>query len=107
VPKVPTRGGCLDDSGSESRKINWQRGQFLVLVTKIISIILIVCRIVRELGSPIAALGGLEALIFTAGIGENAGEVRRRVCADIGWLGIVLDDQANIAGGPCISFRFG
>lgn len=64
---------------------------------------LFVYRIVRELGSMVAALGGLDALIFTAGIGENAAEVRRRVCADIGWLGIMLNDQANTAGVPCLS----
>jgi acetate kinase len=64
---------------------------------------LFVYRIVRELGSLVAALGGLDALIFTAGIGENAAEIRRRVCADIGWLGVMLNDQANIAGGPCLS----
>jgi len=42
---------------------------------------LFVYRIVRELGSLTAALGGLDALIFTAGIGEHAAEIRRRVCA--------------------------
>jgi acetate kinase len=64
---------------------------------------LFVYRIGRELGSLTAALGGLEALIFTAGIGEHAAEVRARVCRDARWIGISLDEAANAAGGPCIS----
>ena len=64
---------------------------------------LFVYRIGRELGSLAAALGGVDALIFTGGIGENADSVRARVCNDARWLGIVLDEAANAAGGPCIS----
>jgi acetate kinase len=64
---------------------------------------LFVYRIARELGSLVGALGGLDALVFTAGIGENAAEIRRRVCVDAAWLGIAFDDSANRAGGPCIS----
>ncbi|MEI9981749.1 MAG: acetate/propionate family kinase [Aliidongia sp.] len=60
-------------------------------------------RIGRELGSLAAALGGLDALVFTAGIGEHAPEIRRRVCEDAAWLGVVLDHAANEIGGPCIS----
>ncbi len=60
-------------------------------------------RIVRELGSLAAALGGLDALVFTAGIGENAVPVRKRVCRASGWLGLQLDEGANAAGGPRIS----
>ncbi len=55
-------------------------------------------RIVREIGSLAAAVGGLDALVFTGGIGEHAGEVRRRVCSRLGWLGGELDDAANDAG---------
>ena len=54
-----------------------------------------VYRIRRELGSLVAALGGLDALVFTAGIGENSAEIRRRVCEDAKWLGIELDDHLN------------
>jgi acetate kinase len=64
---------------------------------------LFVYRIGRELGSVVAALGGLDALIFTAGIGEHAAEIRARVCKDARWLGIELDEEANANGGPCIS----
>lgn len=60
-------------------------------------------RIVRELGSLAAALGGIDALVFTAGIGENAAPVRERVCKASGWLGLELDEGANAAGGPKIS----
>jgi acetate kinase len=64
---------------------------------------LFVYRIGRELGSLAAALGGLDALIFTGGIGEHAAEIRARVCADAKWIGIVLDEAANASGGPRIS----
>jgi acetate kinase len=62
-----------------------------------------VYRIRRELGSLVGALGGLDALVFTAGIGENATAIRERVCRDAGWLGVALDTAANAAGGPRIS----
>jgi acetate kinase len=54
-------------------------------------------RIVREIGSLAAAIGGLDALVFTGGIGEHAAPVRRQVCAALGWLGITLDEEANQA----------
>ncbi len=66
---------------------------------------LFVYRVGRELGSLAAALGGLDALVFTAGIGEHAAEIRARVCRDARWLGIALDEDANAAGGPRISRR--
>lgn len=52
-------------------------------------------RIVREIGSLAAALGGLDALVFTGGIGEHAIPVREKVCAQLGWLGVELDGTAN------------
>jgi acetate kinase len=64
---------------------------------------LFVYRISRELGSLAAALGGLDALIFTGGIGENAISIRSRVCSDARWLGLELDEDANANAGPCIS----
>jgi acetate kinase len=64
---------------------------------------LFVYRIGRELGSLAAALGGLDALVFTGGIGEHAAPIRARVCRDAAWLGIALDEAANEAGGPRIS----
>lgn len=64
---------------------------------------LFVYRIGRELGSLAAALDGLDALVFTAGIGEHAAEIRRRVCEDAAWLGIAIDPTANDHDGPCIS----
>ena len=54
-------------------------------------------RLVRELGSIMAAIGGLDALVFTGGIGEHAAEIRRRVGARLGWLETAIDDQANAA----------
>ncbi len=60
-------------------------------------------RLGRELGSLAAAAGGLDALVFTAGIGEHAPSIRARLCGDAAWLGVVLDPAANQAGGPRIS----
>jgi acetate kinase len=62
-----------------------------------------VYRIRRELGSLAGALGGLDALVFTAGIGENAVVIRERVCREAGWLGLTLDATANATGGPRLS----
>ncbi|MGI9246359.1 MAG: acetate/propionate family kinase, partial [Steroidobacteraceae bacterium] len=57
----------------------------------------------RELGSLAAALGGLDAMVFTAGIGENQPEIRARICAGAAWLGMALDEAANERHGPRIS----
>jgi len=59
-----------------------------------------VYRIGREIGSLAAALGGLDALVFTAGIGEHAPAIRARVIETCGWLGLELDEAANGRGGP-------
>jgi acetate kinase len=64
---------------------------------------LFVYRIGRELGSLAAALGGLDAIVFTAGIGENSAPIREAVCCTAGWLGVELDPAANATGGPRIS----
>lgn len=60
-------------------------------------------RIGQALGSLCASLGGLDALVFTAGVGEHDAEVRARVCRDAAWLGIALDEAANRTHGPLIS----
>jgi len=60
-------------------------------------------RIGRELGSLAAAARGVDALVFSAGIGEHAAPIRERVCRDAAWLGIELDQAANGSGGPRIS----
>jgi acetate kinase len=64
---------------------------------------LYVYRVRREMGSLAAALGGLDALVFTAGIGENSPAIRERICRDAAWLGVELDAAANVAGEPRIS----
>jgi acetate kinase len=64
---------------------------------------LFVYRIGRELGSLAAALGGLDALVFTGGIGEHAESIRARVCRDAAWLGVEIDESANARGRPRIS----
>jgi acetate kinase len=60
-------------------------------------------RIGREIGSLAAALGGLDAIVFTGGIGENSIAIREQVCRDAAWLGVELEPGANGAGGPRIS----
>ena len=64
---------------------------------------LFVYRIGRELGSLVAALGGLDAVVFTAGIGEHSVPIRARVIQGAGWLGLTLDATANASGGPRIT----
>ena len=60
-------------------------------------------RIAAATAEMASALGGLDGLVFTAGIGEHAPSVRAAVCARLSWLGVALDGQANEAGSACIS----
>ena len=62
-----------------------------------------VYRAAREIGALAAVLGGLDAIVFTAGIGEHSAEVRRRICEASAWLGLQLDRAANDAHATCIS----
>jgi len=62
-----------------------------------------VYRAAKEIGALAAVLGGIDGLVFTAGIGENSAEVRRRICESCAWLGVELDPQANARKGPRIS----
>ena len=64
---------------------------------------LFVYRIARELGSLAAAADGLDALVFTGGIGENAASVRAAICRSAAWLGVELDEAANDRGAARIS----
>lgn len=59
--------------------------------------------IVRNLGAMAAMLGGLDALVFTAGIGEHSAEIRARVARAMAWTGLEVDEAANAAGGPLLS----
>jgi acetate kinase len=60
-------------------------------------------RLVRELGALAAVLGGVEALVFTGGIGEHAAPIREKVCTALGWLGLSFDAEANAAKANVIS----
>ncbi|MGD8384860.1 MAG: acetate/propionate family kinase [Lysobacterales bacterium] len=60
-------------------------------------------RICRALGSLAAAMGGLDALVFSGGIGEHAAPVRARICRASGWLGLEMDEAANETNAACIS----
>jgi acetate kinase len=64
---------------------------------------LFVYRITREIGSLVAALGGIDGLVFTAGIGENDTATRAEALAGLAWTGLTLDAAANAKGGPRIS----
>lgn len=57
----------------------------------------------KELGALAAVLGGLDGLVFTAGIGERSVEIRRRLCEAAAFLGVTVDPKANAAHGPRIS----
>src|SRR5262249_9547813 len=62
-----------------------------------------VYRAAKEMGALAAVLGGIDGLVFTAGIGENSPEIRRRICEACQWLGVELDVEANAGNGPRIS----
>ena len=62
-----------------------------------------VYRAAKEIGALAAVLGGLDGLVFTAGIGENSAEIRRRICHASSWLGVELDEEANEGKGPQLS----
>ncbi len=62
-----------------------------------------VFRTAKEIGALAAVLGGIDALVFTAGIGENSPEIRERICQASAWLGVELDQAANADRGPRIS----
>ncbi len=62
-----------------------------------------VYRAAKEIGALAAVLGGVDGLVFTAGIGENSPEIRRRICEASAWLGLQLDPAANAGNGPRIS----
>jgi acetate kinase len=62
-----------------------------------------VYRAAKEIGALTAVLGGIEGLVFTAGIGENSAEIRKRICEASAWLGVEIVPEANARGGPRIS----
>ena len=62
-----------------------------------------VYRAAKEIGALAATLGGIDGLVFTAGIGENSPEIRSRICEACAWLGVELDAEANVRRGPRIS----
>jgi acetate kinase len=62
-----------------------------------------VYRAAKEIGALTAVLGGLDGLVFTAGIGENSSEIRRRIGEACAWIGIEMDPEANRGKGPRIS----
>jgi acetate kinase len=62
-----------------------------------------VFRVQREIGAMTAALGGIDALVFCGGIGENARQIRARICERMGWMGVELDHTHNTANSPVIS----
>jgi acetate kinase len=59
--------------------------------------------VAKEIGALVAVLGGLDGLVFTAGIGENSAEIRARIVHACAWLGMTLEADANQHGGPCIT----
>jgi acetate kinase len=97
-----TKSGLLGVSGI-SNDMRVLRSKAATEVEAKRAIDLFVYRITREIGSLVAALGGIDGLIFTAGIGENDIATRAGVIAGVAWAGLSLDEAANRAGGPRIS----
>jgi acetate kinase len=62
-----------------------------------------VYRVAKEVGALASVLGGIDGLVFTAGIGENSAEIRMRICKSCAWLGIEMDEKLNSGKGPKIS----
>jgi acetate kinase len=58
--------------------------------------------VAKEIAAAAVAVGGLDAIVFTAGIGERSPQVRRRVCDGLAWLGVELDPSANLEGRPAL-----
>jgi acetate kinase len=97
-----TKSGLLGVSGI-SNDMRILRSKAATEVDARRAIDLFVYRITREIGSLMAALGGIDGLVFTAGIGENDVATRAEVIAGLAWAGFTLDEAANRAGGPRIS----
>lgn len=97
-----TKSGLLGVSGL-SNDMRVLRANAATNVDAKCAIDLFVYRIAREIGSLIAALGGLDGLVFTGGIGENDVATRCEVIDRLGWAGLSLDEAANRTGGPRIS----
>lgn len=57
----------------------------------------------KYVGAYVAVLGGLDALVFTGGVGEKSGQVRAALCERLAWLGVTMDTEANARNGPRIS----
>ena len=66
---------------------------------------LLVYRIVREIGALAACLEGLDAIVFTAGVGEHAAPIRHAVCEKLKWMGLDFDPVANKTHGPCLTTK--
>ncbi len=62
-----------------------------------------VYHVVRTAGVLAASMGGIDGMVFTAGIGERSPEIRARVLRRLGWFGFSLDEAANTAGDPCLT----
>jgi acetate kinase len=97
-----TKSGLLGVSGI-SNDMRTLRAREAVDTNAKRAIEMFVYRIVREIGSLVAALGGIEGIVFTGGIGENDGATRAEVIEGLAWAGFTLDDVANRTGGPLIS----
>ncbi|GEO13779.1 acetate/propionate family kinase [Microvirga aerophila] len=97
-----TKSGLLGVSGL-SNDMRVLRSKATTDVDARRAIDLFVYRITREIGSLMAALGGVDGLVFTAGIGENDTATRAEVVGCLAWAGLALDEAANRTGGPRIS----
>lgn len=84
--------GLAGDNDMRALLARRERGE----AAAILAVELFAYRIRKTIGAYAAVLGGLDAVVFTAGIGENSAEVRKLVCRDLGWLGLELDPVDNV-----------
>ncbi|ACL61654.1 acetate/propionate family kinase [Methylobacterium nodulans] len=97
-----TRSGLLGVSGV-SNDMRTLRARTATDPGARTAIDLFVYRIGREIGSLVAALKGIDGLVFTGGIGENDAATRAEVLRGAAWAGFTLDEAANASGGPCVT----
>jgi acetate kinase len=90
----------LSETSSDMREIETSRDPRAKLAFEYF-----VYSIVKYIGAYASVLGGLDAIVFTAGIGENSAQVRAAVCEKLGWLGLSLDATQNKTNGPRISAK--
>ena len=99
VEMLNTKSGVLGISGFSSDFRDIEKAARAGHSGACLALSMFIYSVSKAIGSLIPVIGGLDVLVFTAGIGENSPEIRRGICAKLDFLGVVLDEQRNSAGG--------